>query len=173
MCLQKMLQFLTKFNIITNQQPTSHFDRDTESACNSFLKYIHNHLDQKMYVGALFFDLSKVFDSINIIIGMLRIQVSFLSWISSCLTSCNILSKQTVVNRNTGVPQWSILCSSIFLVYVNDLPRYISAYHIILYAVDSIITRHAKFISWCNKNSLIINCNKIINVHFFSKKNNN
>lgn len=86
---KKIISFTVKFNIITKHQHGFLPGRLTEQASNSFVNYIYKQLDEKN-VSALFFGMSKVFDSIEISMILCKCEVvcfrgMFLSFISSYL----------------------------------------------------------------------------------------
>lgn len=60
-CVYKeMFSFLKKYNVMSDHQHGFLPGRSTESASIALLTFIHTSLDRTRYVGALFFDLSKV-----------------------------------------------------------------------------------------------------------------
>nr|CAI5816987.1 unnamed protein product [Callosobruchus analis] len=188
-----MLSYIQKLNIMSSSQNGFCPGRSTESASYDLLNYIYHHLDNRRLVGTLFFDLSKAFDIIDASIienklFSLGFRGNFLMWLKSYLRD-----RKFVVNVHDflsdefdvqlGVPQGSILGPLIFILFINDLPHYMSSDSIVLYADDTTITVNAEnyihleqrlnliaaeFTSWCRRNSLIVNPNKTVCIHFRS-----
>lgn len=76
-----------------------------------------------------------------------------------------------------GTPQGSVLGPLIFLLYVNDLPEYVTDGEVFIYADDTCIVVHdiskdyliekvrlviGSFQEWCGKNHLLINMEKTV-----------
>ena len=60
-----MVSFLDKFNILSTSQFGFRKTMSTESALLNFVDFIHNGLDKKENVGAIYMDLSKAYDVMN------------------------------------------------------------------------------------------------------------
>ena len=103
-----------------------------------------------------------------------------LNWFESYLSSRSQKisvgnSQSTPESVNYGVPQGSILGSLLFILFINDLPLENIKSEIDMYADDTTLHNHGKFISeiettlnedlnyvnqWCIKNNMIINPKK-------------
>ena len=112
-----------------------------------------------MFTVVCYFDISKCFDCINHEILLFKLQKYgirqkelewFTSYISGRLQATfahNTLS--SFFSVTTGIPQGSILGPLLFLLYLNDLPKFI--YNCSLYADDTMIQRSGTNIdSICN-----------------------
>ena len=60
-----MTNFLDKFNILSATQFGFRKNMSTETTLLKFIDFIHNGLDKKENVGAIYMDLSKAFDVMN------------------------------------------------------------------------------------------------------------
>ena len=89
--------------------------------------------DDRLLSGMILIKLQKAFDTINhdILLKKLNI-ISFsdhtVKWFQSYLSNCKFTvnlenSFSEVSSISCGVPQGSILCPLLFLIYVNDTPR--------------------------------------------------
>ena len=142
-------------------------------------------MDKDNVVGALFLDMSKVFDMVDhtILLGKLgqyAIRGKELEWFNGYLIGrrqrvCigEAKSKWTEVKR--GVPQGSILGPLLFILYVNDLPQIVQSSSVKQYADDTTMTLVAKDVTtlekgleqdlegvlrWANGNGLKLNTGK-------------
>uniref|UniRef100_A0A8C7QUG0 Reverse transcriptase domain-containing protein n=1 Tax=Oncorhynchus mykiss TaxID=8022 RepID=A0A8C7QUG0_ONCMY len=119
------------------------------SATLKVLNDILTAIDKKHYCAAVFIDLAKAFDSVNlhILIGRLD-SLGFsndcLAWFTNyfsdrvqCVKSEGLLSGPLAVSM--GVPQGSILGPTLFSVYINEVALAAGESLIHLYADDTIL----------------------------------
>nr|CAI5828783.1 unnamed protein product [Callosobruchus analis] len=86
-----MISYVSKYKIICDSQNGFCPNKSTESASYNLVKYVYDHLDNKRLVGAIFFDLSKAFDTIDLHIienklYALGFRGNFLAWLMSYLS---------------------------------------------------------------------------------------
>lgn len=142
-----------------------------------------------------FVDFQKAFDMVDIPILLdklynIGVRGIALDWLNSYLINRRIMVK---INKDTfsdlkviqtGVPQSSILCPILFLIYINDIVNVVKHCKVILYADDILlISSHINFsvansvmqedfvnlMMWTHDNKLLINYNKSKVMHIVSK----
>lgn len=178
----RLMKYLTKFKLLTQRQFGFRPNYSTELALIELTDFIKQGLDNQLFVGAVFIDLTKAFDTINHNILFLKLESlgicgpallliqNYLSNRNQFVKFGHAMSNPTVVNQ--GVPQGSILGPLLFLMYINDLPTTLNNSKCILYADDTTIfaSDHdvpnltakltndlQKVHDWCRKNLLQIN----------------
>lgn len=178
-------------NLFTNCQFGYRENKSTELAITEFTQKVYDYLDRGKKVASLFFDLTAAFDSVNqkfleVKLQALGISGNILKWSSSYLENRKILVSLNSETSNTvemdiGVGQGSIIGPLLFLIFINDLPDYITEGEVFMYADDTSIIIHGETINevenktnrvikefeeWCYKNSLIINMKKTVFLYF-------
>lgn len=117
----------------------------------------------------------------------------FPDWVRSFLSDrrayviLNKVSSEEYTN-NLGVAQGSVLGPLLFLLFVNNLPAYVVALILIMFADDTSMAIRAKswpelkslckpiveyFTDWCHRNAFILNLPKSIIVRFQNQDNSN
>lgn len=144
--------------------------------------YIRRSLDLGHFVGSVFLDFTKAFDTINHNVLFTKLQSigisgpalnmlkSYLSNRELTVYAGGAFSESKIINQ--GVPQGSILGPLLFCIYMNDLPDCINYALPILYADDTTVALAdksllslilklnsdlSKITDWCNANFLILN----------------
>lgn len=178
----RLNNYLTKFNLINSCQFGFRSGSSTSLALISLLDYVKHSLDKSLFVGSVFLDFTKAFDTINHDILFSKLQSYGISGPPLTFLKSYLLDRQYVVyaadafseakTSNQGVPQGSILGPLLFLLYINDLPNIVGSSHCVLYADDTTVSMSDKCLSsltnklnyvlnnildWGQKNHLIIN----------------
>lgn len=92
--------------------------------------------------------------------------------------------RSDIYDIELGTPQDSVLGPLLFILFMNDLPQYITSGRIFIYADDTAIIVDSdtlaglwsavdvvlnEFKGWCDRNRLLLNCTKTVYMEFFNK----
>jgi hypothetical protein len=131
---KRLISFLHKNNILSNEQFCFRQGKSTELACHTFLNNIQEAIDKKYQVIGLFLDLSKAYDVLNHQILLEKLERYGIrgitnKWFHSYLSNRIQMVEITHVSKNkqnkflstprtnlSGVPQGSILGPLLFLL---------------------------------------------------------
>jgi len=150
--------------------PLSHFTNDlAHNLINNILEALNN----KMWVGGIFCDLTKAFDYVNHNILLSKLEFYGITDKANNLIKSYLNDRyQRVIIKNNysknclsdwrkvkqGVPQGSILGPLFFLLYINDLPGIIrDISKPTIFADDtSIIFTHSNYVNFKNEIDIVI-----------------
>ena len=147
-----MYNFCCQNNILSDSQFSFRPGFSTESPLISTTHLWHQTIDSSSSICAVFFDLSKAFDSIphsplldslsslHLLPILLHWFLSYLSNYSQQVVVNGVISDSTLVT--SGVPQGSILGPLLFILYINDISKLTlsSSTKLILYADDILLS---------------------------------
>ena len=145
----RLINFFNKYSVISPKQFGFLSGVSTCDALMSLTEDIYAALNEKQHFIAAIIDVKKAFDCVNhsILINKLEkygVRGIPLSWLTSYLADrkCYVELGPFKSNLNTlniGVPQGSILGPLLFLVYVNNLPKFSDTLKTQLFADDTIV----------------------------------
>ena len=152
---------------------------------NNTYREMYKAIIEGKYFGMTQLDLSKAFDLVNhtILIQKLKLyrcNVESMQWFTSYLESrsqnvCMQKSLSKSINIISGVPQGSILGPLFFILYINDIPLFLSNTEEVIYADDLTLTTMCndvkdvesnlridtgKSFDWCKQNDMVLSLPK-------------
>ena len=191
---ERLLNFITKCNIITQQQFGFQKGLSCSDAISKLLEYIYSAINEKKFVISVFLDLKKAYDTVNHEILLKKLEAYgirgvTLDWFKSYLSNreqCVRIDdcKSEYRNIDIGVPQGSVLGGLLFLIYINDLPSVSDKLISVLFADDTCVslsdidytnlindfnTELIKLHSWLNSNRLSLNLAKTVAINFSTR----
>jgi len=199
----RLLKHLNDYNILSSEQYGFWPGLNTDNATYQLTNEILHALNNKLLIGSIFCDLEKAFDCVNHKILLSKLKICGITDIHYKLYKSYLANRyqRTLVcdqmgNATTstwakvihGVSQGSILGPLIFLLFINDLPKFMrDKLTPILFADDtSILIPHSNLFDFKNdikiiftnlnerfiQNLLSLNFSKTQFVNFTNRNNN-
>lgn len=174
---QQLEKYLNENKIINPNQFGFVTNSSTLAACTQLINFVEQNIDQNNYVSCIFLDLQKAFDTIdhNILYQKFT-RIGIHHRALQLLQSYHNNRKQFVQIRNTsssltnpelGVGQGSILSTTEFSIYINDIFEVQLKGKLQLYADDAVV-----MYSDCNFQNLYTNMQTdILLIDDFLKQN--
>ena len=146
----RLINFCNKYSLISSKQYGFQRGKSTVDALISLTEDIYSAIDNKLNYIAAIIDIKKAFDCVNhdILLAKLErygVRGITLEWVASYLLNrkCYVELDAYKSNLNTfniGVPQGSILGPTLFLLYINNLPKFSDTLQAQLFADDIILS---------------------------------
>ncbi len=181
----QLYPFLDKNNMLHDSQSGFRPGFSTSSALINITEDWLKSIDNGNYIGLVMIDLRKAFDTVNhdLLIEKLPkygLDDHVVKWLKDYLndrfhiTSVNG-SRSNEQKSVCGIPQGSILGPLLFILYINDLPNYVSNVNVSMYADDTAIYYSSNDVNdivdkmnndlvnvdkWLAKNKLSLNVDK-------------
>ena len=180
--------FLASYDLLTDFQFGFRWFRSCEFAVMNLSDCILANMDRGLLSGLLLIDLKKAFDLVNhstllFKLGVYGCSPSALKWFNSYLTGRSQKTSfkgalSDSLPMSVGIPQGSILGPLFFLVFINDLPLYLSSTfdtNLTMFADDTTILTSGSTVqevelrlnllasdvsSWANLNRMALNASK-------------
>ena len=200
---KRLLNHLTEHNILVKEQYGFRINLKADNATYHLTNEILNGLNNNMSVGAIFCDLEKAFDCVNHQILLTKLEFYGVTGNHYKLYKSYLMTRyqrtllyndygniitSTWSKVKQGVPLGFVLGPLLFLVYINDLPKFVNGKSIpILFAEDtSILVSHLNPVEFCNtintvfhtlsdwfrNNLLSLNLTKTHYIRFVTKRKN-
>ena len=143
----RISSFLNSHNIISNNQYGFRAQRNTTQAIFTLVSDLLNTFNKKIYTIAIFIDLKKAFDSVNLDILLHKLNLYGFRGLSNSFFESYLKNRKQFVyvngkpsktnNIDIGVPQGSNLGPQMFNIFIND-PCKITPGRNIFFADDGI-----------------------------------
>ena len=182
---QQVSKYFERHKLLSEAQFGFRKGFSTSTCILNLLNNIYKNMDNGMITGVLFLDLKKAFDTVDHRILLQKLSMYGISneaveWFKDYLSNREQSTKvnnciSTFKKTTCGVPQGSILGPLLFIIYVNDLGKYMTECSVNLYADDTAVyTASESYIDlilslrielgnltqWLNANKLTLNVKK-------------
>ena len=181
---KRFLGFLLENNLINEQQYGFLPNKSTQMAVFDMITDMYESLNRNHFIGVLFLDVRKAFDSLNHNIllnsmNKLGLRNNIITWFESYLDRVQVVryagNLSDKLKTITGIPQGSILGPTLFLYYINDVFNRILNVNIKMFADDCVLyysdvnwhiihqrlqTALNNYVTWGKENNLLLNVNK-------------
>ena len=144
---RRLSAFVEKSAILTDSQYGFRSKRSTSLALIELIEKVTTSTDSKKVIVGVFLDLKKAFDTIDHSVLLQKLDYYSIrglshAWLSSYLENrkhyvCVNNVKSELLRVKCSVPQGSILCPKLFILYINDICNISPVLNFILFADDT------------------------------------
>lgn len=145
---KRIYKFLHNKNFFAKVQCGFRPEMGTEDAIAHVLDYFYRNVDNKNSILSIYFDLSKAFDTIDHSVLLVKLKQYGISNRCYELLEDNLKNRYQLCKVNDclsslklitcGVPKGSTLGPLLFIIYINDVLKFIPDINMSLYADDMV-----------------------------------